>query len=163
MSTHCASTSSYHYLASLGLNFTDLTLVRKLVPKLFLKIERPTILITSLGKHNWNPNERQYSVLTHFTNVYLKHKIIIYKNTKLPTMPPPPTRTWDDQDHVRLLRKLKYLSFVIIISWCFPLINPCRSPNRRCVVNININYRYSLILYVYWHPCSGNSILTSGD
>ena len=55
---------------------------------------------------NCNPNERQYSVLTHFTNVYLKHKIIIYKNTKLPTMPPPPTRTWDDQDHVRLLRKL---------------------------------------------------------
>ena len=60
----------YHLLASLGLNFT---LIRKLVPKLFLLIECPPTLITSMGKHNWNPSKRWYSDLTHIINVYLEY------------------------------------------------------------------------------------------
>ena len=69
-STRFASTTYYHLLASLGLNFT---LIGKLVPKLFLLIECPPTLITSMGKHNWNPSKRWYSDLTHIINVYLEY------------------------------------------------------------------------------------------
>ena len=52
---------------------------------------------------------------------------IIIFNMKLPTTPPPPTRTWDIKAQVRLLQKLLSSSFVVIVSWCLPLTCSCRT------------------------------------